>query len=98
MLANVEDDVQVPRGTTPRADLPFSGEPNLLTSVHSRRDLDRQLLPVFHPAPAAALLARRADDLSLALTGVAHDDVDELAEDRLLDAPQLSAAVAAGAG
>ena len=62
--------------------------------VDARRDRDPQRALALGPALAVARLARRLDDLPLAVAAGARRDVDHLAEHRLADRPDLALAVA----
>src|SRR5579859_5801742 len=80
-----------------RARLTLAGETQLLAVVHARGHAHLQLARLALAARAAALLAGVGDHAPLAVAAVAGGDVDELAEDALLHAAHLAAAVAAGA-
>src|SRR5690606_7092538 len=62
---------------------------------HARRDLHRDRLLALDAALARAVRARRRDDAALAVARRARLDVDELAEERVGDLPDLAGA---GAG
>src|SRR5579864_8572567 len=79
MLLHIQDDIQVPGRSAFGTDLPFACQPYLLSAIDAGRNLDRKLLVTLFSSLAAASRARRPNDLSLALAGVAHHDVDKLA-------------------
>src|SRR5438552_5301264 len=62
--------------------------------VHPRRDADHQAAVLAHAALAPAGGAGRADDHALPAAILAGHYADQLAEDRVLNAPHLAAAVA----
>ena len=60
MLANSDLNVQI-SASARRAALPFSRQPDLITLIHARRDLDLQGLGFLTRSAAAAVTTRRLD-------------------------------------
>src|SRR2546423_4028318 len=97
MRLDLEDDIQVARGATARADLALTREADLRSAVDAGGNVDTHLLFARSVTAAAAGLAGSLDHLALAVAARAAGDVDDLAEDRLGGAPDLAAAAALGA-
>jgi hypothetical protein len=79
------------------AGLALVAQADLRAVVDAGRDGDLEGAVDPHDALAAALLAGVGDDRAVAVAAVADADVDELAEEVLVDPPQLAATAAAGA-
>src|SRR5712692_3105290 len=77
-----------------RRGLALAGQAQLDAFVGAGRDFDRDRLLGPHHTPTLAFAARVGDELTLAIAPIAQRDVDELAEDRLLHAPDLTTAFA----
>src|SRR5579872_299454 len=99
-----ERDEKVARRAATWGHLTLARHADVDAIVHTRRNVDGDAADVADAALALAALARRGDDTPLAPAAVADHDVDELAEDGLLDAANLAGALAgatplrAGAG
>src|SRR6267143_388709 len=83
--------------TAARRGLTLAGQSNLQAFVRAGRNVDRNGLLGAHDAATLTILTRVGDDLALAGAPIAQRHVDELAEDRLLHAADLAAALAARA-
>ena len=94
MRLDVDLQVEVAARPAVVADLALAGQAHLRAVVDAGRDLHGELALALLAADAAAVLARVRDDATLAAAAVARRDVDELAEDALLDAAHLAGAVA----
>src|SRR5947209_18436250 len=94
MRLDVQHYVQVARHTAAWGRLALAIHAQLDTLVCAGRDFDHQAGPTANHAATLTLVAGVGDDLPFAVAAIAQRDVDELAKDRLLDAPDLAAAVA----
>ena len=95
---DVDRHVQAARRAAARARLALVRQADLVALVDAGRDRHPQRPLALGPAVALARLARRLDDLALAVAARAGADVDHLAEHRLADRADLAAAVALRAG
>ena len=77
MRADVDEDVEVARGSAHRPGLAFAGEANAGAGIDPRRNIDRQRLNLVDPALAAALAARAFDHLAAPAAVVARPFDDE---------------------
>src|SRR5579864_9262056 len=98
MILDVQNDVQIAGRTAFRATFAFTRQPNLLTPVDAGRDLDGERLLLLLPALPATRLTGGGNHLALSLAPIAHDHIDELTKDGVLNSPQLSTALTARAG
>ena len=85
---------QVAGRSPPRSGVPHPAQWNEVAVRHPGRDLDRDRLGLRRAAVAAAGLARGLEHPAVAPAPRAGRDVHELAEQRLLDPPDLSAPLA----
>src|SRR5688500_2568771 len=89
---DVDHQVEVAGRAAVGARLALVAQPDLRAVVDAARDAHLEGAVDPHHALAAALLARIGDDRAVAVAAVADADVDELAEEVLVDPPQLAAA------
>jgi len=80
-----------------RARLAFCGKAHLRAIVDAGRNVDDGRARLARSTAAATRGAGLGDDPGLAVAAIAGGNVDELAEDALLDATNLAGAVAGGA-
>src|SRR5262249_10897427 len=87
-------DVEIARRAAAAAELALARQVDLLAVVDAGRYRHGDLPHRLDGAARAALPARLGDHLAASAAAIANRDVDELAEDGLLDAPHLAGAVA----
>ena len=95
---HVDLDVEVPGGSTARADLALVGELDTGAGVHACRDLHGDRPARADASVAGALAAGLGDDLAVATAGGTGAEGADLAEERALDLLHLAATVAGLAG
>ena len=98
MRRHVDGHVQVARRPAARPGLALAGEADLMPLVDAGRDRDAQLLALLQSPVAVARRAGFVDHAPLAVAAHAFGDVDHLAEHRLADGPDFTAAAAGRAG
>src|SRR5207248_1169193 len=94
---DVQHDIQMAGNAAARGGLALTGQAQLNAFVGTRRHVDGYHLLGPNDTAPLTLGAWVGDHLTLAVAPVAQRDVDELAENRLLHAADLTAALAPGA-